>query len=121
MEIPDPHLLTLDLDLDLLAEAHDVFVHGVVDDFLEKDIDAVVQIGAVAQATDIHPRSEADVLEGAEGFDLAIVVGGSAHCRGRPVLPARLAGRAGAVPPVGCGLPVRFAAAGLAADEDVGR
>jgi hypothetical protein len=58
-----------ELDLDLAAAAHHEFVDGVIDGLLEEDVDAVLGVGAVAEAADIHARAEADVLEGAEGLD----------------------------------------------------
>ena len=64
----------LDLDLHLAAVAHHELVHGVVDHLLEQHVDAVVGIGAVAEAANVHPRPQADVLEGRERLDLALVV-----------------------------------------------
>ena len=58
-----------DLDLDLPAGAHREFVDGVVDGLLEEDVDAVLGMGAVAEAADIHAGADPDVLEGAEGLD----------------------------------------------------
>jgi hypothetical protein len=49
---------------DPVAKAHDVFVNGVVDNFLQKDVNAVVVIGSVADTADVHARALADVLEG---------------------------------------------------------
>ena len=41
-------------DVDAASEAHDVFVDGIVHDFLEHHVDAVVGMRAVAHASDIH-------------------------------------------------------------------
>ncbi len=65
---------SFDVDLDLLAEAHDVFVDGVVDDFLEKDVATVVEIRAVTDTADVHAGAEADVFEGRKRFDFALVI-----------------------------------------------
>ncbi len=64
----------VDLDLDLLAVAHDVLVDGVVDGLLEQDVEAVVGRGAVAELADIHAGAHADVLAPVEGFDVCFSV-----------------------------------------------
>ena len=63
-----------DLDLDLLAVAHDVFVNRVVHDLLEQDVAAVVRVRAGADAPDIHARAQPDVLQRGQRLDLALVV-----------------------------------------------
>ena len=68
-------LVALDADQHLLAVAHDEFVDGVVDHLLEQDVAAVVVMGAVADAPDVHAGAQADVFEGTERLDLALVVG----------------------------------------------
>ena len=73
-EVADSDLVVLDGDFDALAEAHDEFVYGVVDDFLEEDVDAVVVLGAVADAADVHAGALADVFQGGERLDFAFVV-----------------------------------------------
>ena len=60
--VADGDAVFIYVDVDLLAVAHDEFVDGVVDDFLEQDIDAVVGVGAGAEATDVHAGAQADVL-----------------------------------------------------------
>ncbi len=72
--IADGDAVALDGDVHLLAEPHDVFVDGVVDDLLEQDVTAVVVVGAVADAPDIHARAQADVLDAGQRLDLALVV-----------------------------------------------
>ena len=75
----------VDGDVDFFAVAHDVFVDGVIDDFFDEDVDAVVVVGAVADAPDVHAGAQSDVLEGGEGLDLAFVVdGGFAFGHGVP-------------------------------------
>ena len=68
------HLAAGDRDLDALAEAHDELVHGVVHNLLQEDVDAVVILGAVAHAADVHARALADVLQRRQRLDLAFVV-----------------------------------------------
>ena len=63
-----------DLDLDLLAVAHDVFVNRVVHDLLEQDVTAVVGMRAGADASDVHARAQPDVLQRGQRLDLALVV-----------------------------------------------
>ncbi len=73
-EIAHGHARALDLELDFLAEAHDVFVNGVINDLLEQDVTAVVIVRAVADAANVHARAQADVLQRTERLDLALVV-----------------------------------------------
>ena len=73
-EIAHRHALALDLDLDLLAVAHDEFINRVVYDLLEQDVAAVIVVGAVADAADVHARAQPDVLQGGQRLDLALVV-----------------------------------------------
>ena len=68
------HARALDLDLDLLAVAHDEFVDRVVHDLLEQDVAAVVGMRAVADAPDVHARAQPDVLQRGQRLDLALVV-----------------------------------------------
>ena len=44
----------VDLDLDPLTVPHDVLVDAVVDHLLEEHVDAVVEVGTVAQPPDVH-------------------------------------------------------------------
>ena len=53
----------VDLDVNLLATAHDELIDGIVDDLLEQYVDAVVGIGTRAEATDVHAGPQADVLK----------------------------------------------------------
>ena len=73
-EIAHGHRVVLDRDLDLLAVAHDEFIDGVIDDLLEQDVAAIVVMGAVADAADVHAGAQPDVLERGERFDFALVV-----------------------------------------------
>src|SRR5437867_8688879 len=72
--IAHAHARAVNRDLDLLAEAHDIFVNGVINDLLEQDITAVVVMIAVADAPDVHARAQPDVLQRTERLDLALVV-----------------------------------------------
>jgi len=56
--------------LDAFAMTGGVFIDGIIDDLLEKDIDAVVGRGAVAELADVHARPEAHVFSRAKGFDV---------------------------------------------------
>ena len=73
-EIAHADRRAFDIDLHLLAVAHDEFVDGVIDDFLEEDITAVVVVRAVADPPDIHAGAQADVFEGGKRLDFAFVV-----------------------------------------------
>ena len=53
----------VDLDVDLLATAHDELINGIVDDLLEQYVDAIVGIGTRAEPTDVHAGPQADVFE----------------------------------------------------------
>ena len=64
----------VEIDRDAFAVAHNEFVNGVVHDFLQQDVDAVVVVGPVADPADVHPCALADVLQGGERFDLVLVV-----------------------------------------------
>ena len=54
--------------------AHDEFVNGVVNDFLDQDIDAVIILRSVAHAPDVHAGAFADVLQRGERLNLAFVI-----------------------------------------------
>ena len=60
----------------MFAEAHHVFVDGVVEDFFDEDVDSVVVVGAVAEFADVHAGSPTDVFAPVEGFDVVFVVVG---------------------------------------------
>lgn len=65
----------VELDLDFFAEAHGKLVDAVIDRLLEQHVDAVLGVGAIAEAADIHAGAETDVLEGGEGLDRGFGVG----------------------------------------------
>ena len=52
--IADRNDALFDGNVDLLAVPHDEFVNRVVDHFFDQDVDTVVGVGSVAQASDIH-------------------------------------------------------------------
>ena len=64
----------VDIDLNCFAVPHDEFVDGVVDDFLQENVDAVIGGSAVPEFPDIHTGAEADVRLPVEGFDAVFVV-----------------------------------------------
>ena len=66
--------VALNADLDLLARTHDEFIDGIVDDLLEEDVAAVIVVGAIPEAPDVHAGAQPDVFEGGEGLDFALVV-----------------------------------------------
>ena len=70
--------VAVEFDVDLFARPHDKFIDGIIDNFFEQDINAVIRVGPVAQATDVHAGAQADVLERTERLDLALVVTGMA-------------------------------------------
>ena len=73
-KITDGDGFFFDADLNLLAGAHDVFVDGIVDDFFEEDVTAVIVMGAIADAADVHAGAEADVFQRGERLDFALVI-----------------------------------------------
>ena len=75
-EVADADPVVFDGHVDLPAVAHDELVHGVVDHFLEEDVDAVFGIAAVPEPADIHARPEPYVFQRRERLDLAFVVDG---------------------------------------------
>ena len=75
-EVADADQVVFDGHVDLPAVAHDELVHGVVDHFLEEDVDAVFGIAAVPEPADIHAGPEPDVFQRREGLDLAFVIHG---------------------------------------------
>src|SRR5262249_19227538 len=62
-EIAHTDDVVLDVDLNLLAVAHDVFVDGVVDHLLEQDVTAVVVMRAIANTPDVQAGAQPDVFE----------------------------------------------------------
>ena len=73
-KIPHRHAIAVEADVDFLAVAHDEFINGIVHDFLEQHVAAVVRMRARADAPDIHAGAEADVLERGKSFNFAFVV-----------------------------------------------
>ena len=73
-EIPDRDPVSLHGDRHPVAIAHDELIHGIVHDLFNQDVNTVVVMGAVAHAPDVHARPLADMLQGGERLDLALVV-----------------------------------------------
>ena len=68
----------VNIDGNLPAEAHHIFVDGVVEYFLEQHIDAVVGIRAVAELADVHAGAPLYVFLPVEGLNVGFgVVGGN--------------------------------------------
>ena len=66
--------VVVDVDVDAFSGVHFEFVDGVVDDFFEENVDAVFGEGAVAESSDVHARSRADVFHIGEVADVIVVV-----------------------------------------------
>src|SRR5581483_7772276 len=73
-EVAHGHRAALDLDVHLLAVAHDVFINRIIDDLLEQNVAAVVIMRPVPDAPDVHAGAQPDVLQRGERLDLAFVV-----------------------------------------------
>jgi len=54
--------------------AHDELVDRVVDDLLEHHVNAVGRVRPVADAADVHPGAQPDVLERIQGLDGLFVI-----------------------------------------------
>ena len=65
-----------DLYFYFFALAHHELIDRVIDGLFQQHIDAIFRVGAVAEAADVHPGAEADVLEGREGLDAGFSVVG---------------------------------------------
>ena len=66
--------VVFDIDFYAVASLHLELVDGVVDDLLQQHIDAILGKRAVAQSSDIHARTQANVLSACQGFDVVVVV-----------------------------------------------
>ena len=66
--------IVLNIYLDALASVHTKLINGVVDDFLEQDIDTVFGQRTVAQSADIHTRTGADVLHVGEVANILVTI-----------------------------------------------
>jgi hypothetical protein len=49
--------------------SHRELVDGVIDGFLEENVDAVLGVGAIAETPNIHAGPQPDVFEGRKGLD----------------------------------------------------
>ena len=74
-EVPHGDGLVLYGNVYPLAESHGELVNGVVDDFLQEDIDSVSLAVSVSKAADVHTRTAADVLVPFQGLDGIVIVG----------------------------------------------
>ena len=73
-EVPHCHLLLAHPDLDLLAEACRELVDRVVHNLLQKHIDTVSRIITLSKSTDVHTRSEPDMLDTIKRLDVIVAV-----------------------------------------------
>ena len=71
--------VVVDINFNLLARTHDEFVDGVVDNFLDEHINAVVRALSVAELTDVHAGAEADMFMPFEGLDAVFCIIRSCH------------------------------------------
>ena len=78
--VTDTYLLVLKPDGDSVSGAHDEFINAVVYDFLHQDVDSVIYMGTVSKASDVHTRSEPDMLQRGHGFYRAFIVNGFHFC-----------------------------------------
>ena len=74
-EVTHAHMAVFaDVDLNLLAEAHRVFVYSVVHDFLQKHIDAIVLTPSVSESSDVHSRPHPDVGHAFQSPDIVLCI-----------------------------------------------
>ena len=59
---------------DLLAETHDVFVNGIVDDLLEQDVGAIIVVRSITNTPNVHACTKSNVLQRRQRFYLTLVV-----------------------------------------------
>ena len=62
--------LSVNLDADFPAVPHHEFIHRIVDDLLQQEVDAIVLHCAVTKLSDVHARAEANMLPPVEGLDV---------------------------------------------------
>src|SRR6056297_2871122 len=68
------HPVPINLYDDARTVAHDILIDTVIDHLFQQNVDTVIYIRTIPQATDIHPGSQANMLEAAEGFDRTFIV-----------------------------------------------
>ena len=66
----------LGFDVDPLAVAHDVLIHGVIDHFLDQDINSIVGMAAISQPTDVHAGSESNMFNRGKALNFAFIING---------------------------------------------
>ena len=71
--------VVVDINFNLLARTHHEFVDGVVDNFLDEHVNAVVRALSVAEFTDVHAGAEADMFMPFEGLDAFFCIFRSCH------------------------------------------
>ena len=68
------------VDFDAFACPHFEFVDTIVDDFLEKNVDSVFRLRAIAEATDVHTRTCSDMFHVGEVAYVVFAVLWRVHC-----------------------------------------
>lgn len=61
-------------DHHIIAVVHDEFVNAIINDFFKEDVDSVVDMGAIAEASDVHSGAQADMGESVECLDGTLIV-----------------------------------------------
>ena len=72
--IANPDRLVLDRDLDQLASSHDELIDRVVHHLFDQHINSIIGRRSIPQFTDIHPRSQSNMLPRTKGFDIVVRV-----------------------------------------------
>ena len=71
--------MVVDINFNLFARTHHEFVDGVVYNFLDEHVDAVVRAVAIAELADVHAGAEADMFMPFEGLDAVFCIFRSCH------------------------------------------
>ena len=69
--------VVFNVDFDAVASLHLKLIDGVVDDLLQQHIDAILGKRAVAQSSDVHTRTQANMLCACQGFDVVVAIFGA--------------------------------------------
>jgi hypothetical protein len=63
------------LNINPLSKAHGIFINGVIDDFFQEDVDAIIVVITVISPSDVHANPSADVLHRGKRLNMMIAVG----------------------------------------------
>ena len=72
--VTDREGVFFDGDIDTSAVSHHIFVDRIIQHFLEQDVNPVVLMGTIAQPSDIHTGTLADVFKPLEGLNIIFAV-----------------------------------------------